>query len=111
MGVSAGRAQSVFRMDEESQEKTDQPRSLLRQMVCAFLINSVSFLQGASVSTSSIILHEMQNSSHHNQDDHSHLSNCTDQVHSCHLKPEQDLGPFIILNDFHIILHEMQNSS
>ena len=73
-------------------------------MVCAFLINSVSFLQGASVSTSSIILHEMQNSTHHNQDDHSHLTNCTQ---SCHVAPEdQDLGPFFILNDFHISQEE-----
>ena len=38
-------------------------------MVCAFLINSVSFLQGASLSTSSVILYELQgNSSDHNQD-------------------------------------------
>ena len=93
-------------MDEEGREKTEKPRSLLRQMLCAFLINSVSFLQGASVSTSSIILHEMQNSSHHNQDDHSHLSNCTEQVHSCHLKPDQYLGPLVFLNDFHITQEE-----
>ena len=99
-------AQSLFRMTEESQESHhhDKPRSLLRQMMCAAMINSVSFLQGASVSTSSIILHEMQNSSHHNQDDHSHLTNCTQ---SCHVSPEeQDLGPFFILNDFHITQEE-----
>jgi len=93
-------------MTEESQENNEKPRSLVRQMLCAFLINSVSFLQGASVSTSSIILHEMQNSSHHNQDDHSHLTNCTDQAHSCHVAPDQDLGPFFILNDFHITQEE-----
>ena len=34
---------------------------------CALVINLVALLQGASVSTSSIILHELENSSHHVQ--------------------------------------------
>ena len=61
--------QSKKTVVENSQETKDHPRSLMRQMVCAFLINSVAFLQGASVSTSSIILHELQgNSSDLHQD-------------------------------------------
>ena len=56
-------------MKENIQETPAKPRSLMRQMTCAFLINSVSFLQGASLSSSSIILYELQgNSSHHSQD-------------------------------------------
>ena len=37
-------------------------KSLQKQLLCAFVINLVSLLQGASVSTSSIILHSLQNS-------------------------------------------------
>merc|ERR1711953_890008 len=95
--------ESLPMMDEE---KNDKPRSLMRQMLCAFLINCVSFLQGASVSTSSIILYEMQNSSHHNTDDHSHFSNCTGEVQSCQLTADEGLGPFFILNDFHLTQEE-----
>ena len=59
-----------------------QPSSLMRQMLCALLINSVSFLQGASLSTSSIILNELQGNSS---------------------LPDMDLGVF---NDFHITEEE-----
>jgi len=40
----------------------NSPKSLPKQLLCSFVINLVSFLQGASVSTSSIILHSLQNS-------------------------------------------------
>jgi hypothetical protein len=36
-------------------------KSPQKQLLCAFVINLVSLLQGASVSTSSIILHSHQN--------------------------------------------------
>ena len=77
-------------------------------MACTFLINSVSLLQGASVSTSSIILYEMQNSSHHNTDDHihSHFSNCTGEVQFCQLVADEGIEPFFILNDFHLTQEE-----
>ena len=94
-------------MEEDREDK--QRGSLLRQMLCAAVINSVSLLQGASVSTSSIILHELQNSDHHNHSDHTHHvhhDNCTDHVHSCRLQPETDLGPFLLFNDFHITQEE-----
>ena len=94
-------------MEEDGEDK--QRGSLLRQMLCAAVINSVSLLQGASVSTSSIILHELQNSDHHNHSDHTHHvhhDNCTDHVHSCRLQPETDLGPFLLFNDFHITQEE-----
>ena len=44
----------------------DDPKSLRKQLLCSFVINLVSFLQGASVSTSSIILHSLQKSSSSN---------------------------------------------
>jgi len=96
-------------MEEDSGQTKRRRGSLVRQMACAFLVNSVSFLQGASVSTSSIILHELQDSSHHNHSDHTHHvhhNNCTDHVHSCLLQPEPDLGPFLLFNDFHITQEE-----
>jgi len=71
--------------------------SQLKQLLCAFVINLVSLLQGASVSTSSIILHELQNSSSHNTDHHCH-TNCTDNP--------PDIGWFIIFQDFHITQEE-----
>ena len=40
----------------------DGPKSLRKQLLCSFVINLVSLLQGASVSTSSIILHSLQKS-------------------------------------------------
>ena len=67
--MEADIVQTTKVMKENIQETPAKPRSLMRQMTCAFLINSVSFLQGASLSSSSIILYELQgNSSHHNQD-------------------------------------------
>ena len=47
----------------ESQEdplRHYEHKSLRKQLFCAFVINFVSLLQGASVSTSSIILHNLQ---------------------------------------------------
>ena len=46
---------------EESLQDTKSHKSLQKQLLCAFVINLVSLLQGASVSTSSIILHNLQN--------------------------------------------------
>ena len=43
-------------------QMANSPKSLPKQLLCSFVINLVSFLQGASVSTSSIILHSLQNS-------------------------------------------------
>ena len=40
---------------------------LVRQLSCAFVVNLVSLLQGASVSSSSIILHELENNTEHIQ--------------------------------------------
>ena len=48
-------------MEIDSQETEDNQRSMKRQMLLAFLINSVAFLQGASVPTSTIILARLQN--------------------------------------------------
>ena len=57
-------------MDQNSQETEEKSRSLTRQTICAFLINSVAFLQGASVSTSTIITPQLQrNSSNQSQED------------------------------------------
>ena len=48
----------------------DNQKSLIRQTILAFLINSVAFLQGASVSTSTIITPQLQrNSSNQSQED------------------------------------------
>ena len=75
--------QTTQAMEGNSPENVEvQPRSLMRQMLCALLINSVSFLQGASLSTSSIILNELQGNSS---------------------LPDMDLGVF---NDFHITEEE-----
>ena len=70
-------------MMEKSQETEDKSRSMKRQTICAFLINSVAFLQGASVPTSTIILTKLQNVS---------------SIHS-----QEDLGMF---DDFHITEEE-----
>jgi len=75
------------------------PRSFWKQLLCAFVINLVSLLQGASVSTSSIILHELQNSSGHIQDSHHHFQNDTSNNSS-------NPGPLIIFRDFHITKEE-----
>ena len=57
-------------MEQNSQETEEKSRSLTRQTICAFLINSVAFLQGASVSTSTIITPQLQrNSSNQSQED------------------------------------------
>ena len=40
----------------------DGPKSLRKQLLCSFVVNLVSLLQGASVSTSSILLHSLQKS-------------------------------------------------
>lgn len=74
-------------------------KSLSKQLLCSLVINLVSLLQGASVSTSSIILHELQNSSIHIQDSHSHFINSTSNTSS-------DIGPLIIFQDFHITQEE-----
>ena len=66
---------------EKSQETEDNQRSLKRQTICAFLINSVAFLQGASVPASTIILTKLQN----------------------HTDSQEDLGMF---HDFHITEEE-----
>ena len=68
-------------MMEKSQETEDKPRSMKRQTICAFLINSVAFLQGASVPTVNIILPELQN----------------------HTESQEDLGMF---HNFHITEEE-----
>ena len=74
-------------------------KSLSKQLLCSFVINLVSLLQGASVSTSSIILHELQNSSTHIQDSHHHFNNTTSNSSS-------GLGALIIFQDFHITQEE-----
>ena len=58
-------------MDQNSQETEEKSRSLTRQTICAFLINSVAFLQGASVPCSTIILTKLQknDTSNHSQGD------------------------------------------
>ena len=42
--------------DSKVEDKEENKRSVMKQMISAFAINSVAFLQGASVSSSSIIL-------------------------------------------------------
>ena len=74
--------------------------SLSKQLACSFIINLVSFLQGASVSTSSIILHELQNSSSHIQDSHNHHNHANGSYNNT------DLGPLMIFQDFHITQEE-----
>ena len=83
------------------QAETVRKSSLCKQFVCVFVINLVALLQGASVSTSSIIIHELQNSSHHVVDSHDHChqgDNCTSSSFK--------VGPFFVLNDFHITQEE-----
>ena len=70
-----------FIMEKNSQETEDKSRSMKKQTICAFLINSVAFLQGASVPTSTIILTKLQN----------------------HTDSQEDLGMF---HDFHITEEE-----
>ena len=91
-------------MEEDGEDK--QRGSLLRQMLCAAVINSVSLLQGASVSTSSIILHELQNSSLAEQEDLCLTANITDSVRSCLLFPETELGAFLDFANFYITEEE-----
>ena len=76
--------------------------SPLRQVACTFLINSVSLLQGASVSTSSIILHELQNSSLAEQEDLCLTGNITDSVRSCLLFPKTELRPLMDFANFYV---------
>jgi len=55
------------------ESQTDQPgqqKSMQKQLLCAFVINCVAFLQGASVPTSSVILHTLQD--RHNTSDCQH---------------------------------------
>jgi len=81
---------------DDGEKKT----TIVRQLLCAFVINLVSLLQGASVSSSSIILHELQNSSSHDQDNHCHHGeNCTSQN-------SITIAPFAVLEDFHITQEE-----
>ena len=85
---------------KQAAETVRPSSSLCKQLLCAFLINLVALLQGASVSTSSIIIHELQNSSHHDVDSHNHChhgDNCTSSF---------KVGPFFVLNDFHITQEE-----
>ena len=65
-----------FIMEKSSQDTDnliiqDNQRSLIRQTILAFLINSVAFLQGASVPCSTIILTKLQknDTSNHSQGD------------------------------------------
>merc|ERR1711892_1296801 len=49
----------------ESQQNApvaNDSKSLVKQLLCSFIINLVGLLQGASVSTSSIILHSLHQS-------------------------------------------------
>ena len=48
--------------DSDQQQNTNKDNSdkSYRQLLAALVINSSSFLQGASISTSSIILHQLQ---------------------------------------------------
>lgn len=79
-------------------EKTDQ--SLIKQLSCAFVVNLVSLLQGASVSSSSIILHELENSTEHIQDNHCHRGE------NCSTTNNVILGPFAVFDDFHVTQEE-----
>ena len=56
---------SSVKKTEESNERNNP--GLVRQLSCAFVVNLVSLLQGASVSSSSIILHELENNTEHIQ--------------------------------------------
>jgi len=60
-------------MNSKVESQTDHPgqqKSMQKQLLCAFVINCVAFLQGASVPTSSIILHTLQD--RHNTSDCQH---------------------------------------
>ena len=86
--------------DSENREIKQKGSSLVKQLTCAFVINLVALLQGASVSTSSIIIHELQNSTDHDVDNHCHRgANCSSDN-------SFNLGPFFVLNDFHITQEE-----
>ena len=51
----------------ESEKSKRGQGGLIKQLSCAFVVNLVSLLQGASVSSSSIILHELENNTEHIQ--------------------------------------------
>ena len=51
----------------ESEKSERSQGGLIKQLSCAFVVNLVSLLQGASVSSSSIILHELENNTEHIQ--------------------------------------------
>ena len=92
-------------MEGDSQEEDRRRGSLVRQMACAFLVNSVSFLQGASVSTSSIITPILQNSSLLCCSDPSlHQCNSTDIVNVCLVQAGHGLGS--LFDDFFITEEE-----
>ena len=89
---------SVKKTEVSEPEKTDQ--SLIKQLSCAFVVNLVSLLQGASVSSSSIILHELENSTEHIQDNHCHRGE------NCSTTNNVILGPFAVFDDFHVTQEE-----
>ena len=59
------------------ESQTDHPseqKSMKKQLLCAFVINCVAFLQGASVPTSSVILHTLQDRHNTSHCQHSNTS-------------------------------------
>ena len=58
---------SVKKTEPETEKIDPGNGGLVRQLSCAFVVNLVSLLQGASVSSSSIILHELENNTEHIQ--------------------------------------------
>ena len=66
--------QNMSRLESQDDTgSTNKHSARQRQLLCACVINCVSFLQGASVPTSSVILHSLQDR---------HTTNTTDCQHS-----------------------------
>ena len=66
--------QNMSRLESQDDTiNTNKHSARQRQLLCACVINCVSFLQGASVPTSSVILHSLQDR---------HTTNTTDCQHS-----------------------------
>ena len=85
---------------EKEMKEVKGSQGLVRQLSCAFVINLVSLLRGASVSSSSIILHELENSTEHIQDNHCHRGD------NCSTINNIILGPFAVFDDFHVTQEE-----
>ena len=81
-------------------QDTRSHKSLQKQLLCAFVINLVSLLQLASVSTSSIILHSLQNNHSEKVSFSDIRGNYTSTSHSSNISKSATSTKNILFEDF-----------